>query len=83
MKRKLNEEWTGIVVGKMHQFGISESELATRCGYSAQYISMLLNGKKNFRTEKSKLKTINHVMGTLDEIIEEVRYEHYSQRDFS
>lgn len=74
MKRKLNEEWTGIVVGKMHQWGISEKELGERCGYSTQYISMLLNGKKTFSKDLSKEKTIKHVMGTLDEIIEEVRY---------
>lgn len=74
MKRKLNEEWTGIVVGRMHQFGVSESELAAGCGYSTQYISMILNGKKVFKTPESKEKTKNHVMRTLDEIIEEVRY---------
>ena len=74
MKRKLNEEWTGVAVGKMHQWGISEKELAGRCGYTAQYISMLLNGKKKFATDQGKVKTINHVMGTLDEIIKEVRY---------
>lgn len=72
MKRKINEEWTGIVVGKMHQWGINASELADRCGYTTQYISMLLNGKKNFRTDNSKEKTKNHVMGALYEIIEEV-----------
>ena len=74
MKRKLNEEWTGIVVGKMHQWGITEKELASRCGYTTQYISMLLNGKKQFQTEKSKERTKIRVMRTLDEIIEEVRY---------
>lgn len=74
MKRKLNEEWTGIVVGKMHQWGVSEKELADRCGYTTQYVSMLLNGKKQFQTEKGKEKTKSRVMTTLDEIIEEVRY---------
>ena len=74
MRRKLNEEWTGIVVGKMHQWGITEKELAGRCGYTTQYISMLLNGKKRFQTEESKERTKIRVMTTLDEIIEEVRY---------
>lgn len=72
MKRKLNEEWTGIVVGKMHQWGITNMELGQKCGYTAQYISMLLNGKKAFHTEDAKEKTKNHVMRTLAEIIEEV-----------
>lgn len=74
MKRKIQEEWTGTVVGKMHQYGISEKELAIRCGYSAQYISMLLNGKKKFSKDLSKERTINHVMRALDEIIKEVCY---------
>ena len=78
MKRRLNEEWTGIVVGKMHQWGISERELATECGYSTQYISMLLNGKKKFTSEKSKERTKKKVIKALDEIIKEVQYEHYS-----
>lgn len=72
MKRKLNEEWTGIVVGKMHQWGITNTELAQKCGYTAQYISMLLNGKKTFQTKDAKEKTKNRVMGGLSEIIEEV-----------
>lgn len=74
MKRKLNEEWTGIVVGKMHQWGITEKELATRCGYTTQYVSMLLNGKKQFQKEKSKERTKIRVMTALDDIIKEVSY---------
>ena len=72
MKRKINEEWTGFVVGKMHQFGITQAELAGRCGYTIQYISMVLNGKKKYASPESKEKTKNHVIGTLTEIIEEV-----------
>ena len=74
MKRKLNEEWTGIVVGKMHQWGVSEKELADRCGYTTQYVSMLLNGKKKFQTEKGKEKAKNQVLRTLYEIIKEVEH---------
>lgn len=75
MKRKLNEEWTGAVVGKMHQFGITNSELGKRCGYTTQYISMLLNGKKQFKNLNSKEKTKAHVIACLNEIIEEVCHE--------
>ena len=60
MKRKLNEEWTGTVVGKMHQWGVSEKELADRCGYTTQYVSMLLNGKKAFKTLKSPFYISKH-----------------------
>ena len=72
MKRKINEEWTGTVVGKMHQWGISNTELAKRCGYTTQYISMVLNGKKDFKSGESKEKTKNHIMRALSEIVEEV-----------
>lgn len=78
MKRKLNEEWTGVVVGKMHQFGITNAELGRYCGYTEQYISMVLNGRKDFRTEKSKEKTKNRILRALDEIITEVTYEYNS-----
>ena len=75
MRRKLNEEWTGVVVGKMHEFGITNSELGKRCGYTTQYISMLLNGKKEFKRSESKEKTKAHVMNCLNEIIREVKHE--------
>ena len=75
MKRKLNEEWTGTVVGKMHQWGITEGELGERCGYTTQYISMVLNGKKQFKNLNSKERTKNHILRVLGEIIEEVPYE--------
>ena len=75
MKHKIKEEWTGVVVGKMHQFGITNKELGDRCGYTTQYISMLLNGKKKFKNLNSKEKTKNRVLRTLDEIIQEVSYE--------
>ena len=75
MKRKLNEEWTGIVVGKMHQWGITQTELAKRCGYTTQYISMVLNGKKKFKNLNSKENTKEKIQRALDEIITEVSYE--------
>lgn len=74
MKRKLNEEWTGYVVGKMHQWGITQAELAAKCGYTTQYVSMILNGKKRFEKVESREKTKQHVIWALEEIIKEVSY---------
>lgn len=39
-------QWTGDVIGKMHIHRISKKALAAHLGYTAEYISMVLNGKK-------------------------------------
>lgn len=40
------EEWTGQLIGKMHNNGITYDDLATEMGVTKSYISMLLNGKR-------------------------------------
>lgn len=39
-------DWIAIAVGKMHVNKISHAELATKMGYTREYVTMLLNGKK-------------------------------------
>ena len=39
-------EWTGRIVGLLHTHKITQTELANELGLTAQYISMVLNGKK-------------------------------------
>lgn len=39
-------EWTSRVVGLLHMHRITQAELAAELGLTAQYISMVLNGKK-------------------------------------
>lgn len=39
-------QWTGEVVGQMHVAGISNKLLAAHLGYSPEYVSMVLNGKR-------------------------------------
>ena len=39
-------EWTGHIVGLLHMHRIKQTELASELGLTAQYISMVLNGKK-------------------------------------
>ena len=39
-------EWTGRIVGLLHMHRITQAELASELGITAQYVSMVLNGKK-------------------------------------
>lgn len=38
-------QWTGDVVGQMHQHGIKKKDLAVEIGWNAKYLSQVLNGK--------------------------------------
>ena len=58
MRKKIHEEWASKLVGEMYRNGITSKRLAEKVGYTAPYISMLLNGKKH-ATEKTKLKLFN------------------------
>ena len=46
------ENWTADVVGRMHIAGITGQMLAQECGYTAPYLSTVLNGKRG--TEQTK-----------------------------
>lgn len=41
------EEWTGNLIGKMHNKRITFDALAKKLGVSKSYISMILNGVRN------------------------------------
>ncbi len=43
----MGEEWTGRIVGLLHTHRIKQVELARELGLTAQYVSMVLNGKKS------------------------------------
>ena len=43
---KLPEAWTGTLIGKMHNKGITYDDLAAEMGVGKSYISMILNGKR-------------------------------------
>lgn len=47
MEAILNEDWTADVVGRMHRCKIKNEQLAHECGYSATYLSTVLNGNKD------------------------------------
>ena len=40
------EVWTGELIGKMHNNGVTYSDLADELGCGKSYISMVLNGKR-------------------------------------
>ena len=39
-------KWTGDLIGKMHNSNVSKKELANKLNFTPEYVSMVLNGKK-------------------------------------
>lgn len=50
------EAWTGSIVGLLHTHKIKQTELAKEMGVTAQYLSMVLNGKKNPKGIKERME---------------------------
>ena len=69
--RQLNEEWTARVVGRMHKYRISRTELASKCHYSLTYISLVLNG--NYAKQKTREKIERNLKEIEDGILEEIK----------
>ena len=63
----LNEDWTADIVGRMHRFKINNKQLARECGYSAAYLSTVLNGKKDL-SDKVKEETKDRIFKALERI---------------
>lgn len=72
---KMNEPWTANVVGRLHRYGISQTELARKCDYAPQYLSQILNGKKKFKTEESKINTRKVIFAGLNKLEKEIQDE--------
>lgn len=47
-------KWTGQLVGKMHNQSVSNGELANELNCTAEYVSMVLNGKKTPANAKER-----------------------------
>ena len=78
---RFNEDWTVEVVGKMHKYRITGGMLAEECNYRPEYISMLLNGKKEFKTERGREKARDVVYAGLDRLIQRIDDEYLNARD--
>ena len=50
------ESWTGQIVCLLHTHRITQAELAKEMGITAQYLSMVLNGKKNPKDIKRRME---------------------------
>ena len=51
------EKWTGRLIGKMHNNGVSTTDLAAELGVTKAYVSMILNGARKPPDAKSRLET--------------------------
>lgn len=52
--KRMNEAWTADIVGRLHRINMTQAEFAYFCGITPGYLSMVLNGKKQFTTEYAK-----------------------------
>lgn len=57
------ENWIAEAVGKMHIHKIQQRDVAAHLGFTEEYLSMILNGK---RTPK---KAEQRVMSAIDDLI--------------
>lgn len=46
------KRWTGRLVERMHMNGITRIQLADKLNYTPEYVSMVLNGKRNPQNAK-------------------------------
>ena len=50
------EKWTGRLIGKMHNNGVSITDLAAELGVTKAYVSMILNGARKPPEAKNRLE---------------------------
>lgn len=70
--RKLNEEWTAEIIGKLHRLNLTQAELAKRCGYTTPYLSTVLNGKKKFTSPYAAKVTQKRICKAMEELEHEI-----------
>lgn len=59
------EAWTGYLIGKMHNHGITYGDLGAKLGITNQYISLILNGFRNPSGIREKMEN------AVDDLIQE------------
>ena len=56
------DDWTAEVVGRMHDAHITGQQLADECGYSAAYLSTVLNHKRgNEQTKQNVFSALSRL----------------------
>lgn len=51
------EKWTGALIGKMHNNGIKQIELAEKIGITNAYAGMILRGERKPPNIRKKMET--------------------------
>lgn len=64
-KREVKEIWAGNVVGRLYRIDSTQEELACRCGWTPQYISQILSGKKDFKNKESLVRARRKISDNL------------------
>lgn len=64
----LNEDWTADAIGRMHKYRITNLQLAEACGFTAAYLSTVLNGRKQFKSASSKEEIKDKILQALAEL---------------
>ena len=52
----MNEKWTGNLVGKMHNEGVTYQDMANELSVTKSYISMILNGSRKPKGIKQRME---------------------------
>lgn len=50
------EEWTGTLIGKMHNSNVTRVQLANQLGIKKPYITMILNGSRKPKGAQERLE---------------------------
>ena len=50
-------QWTADLVGQMHQYKITKSQLADHMGVTREYVSMVLNGHREPAGAETRFRT--------------------------
>ena len=52
----MNEKWTGILVGKMHNERVTYQDMADEMSVTKSYISMILHGSRKPKGIKQRME---------------------------
>lgn len=55
MKKK-SDEWTGELIGRMHNAGVKRADLAEEMGCTKAYVTMILNGARTPTLARERLE---------------------------